>query len=109
VSLIEAVRRQVGGGGVVSPEEVTPERVASLVVAVACGAAGPLAAAQTAAGWSQEVLAALGCRRVRPGGRRAAASASTLGRLHRHVDVEELESVLAGWAVARAAGWGGVA
>jgi predicted transposase YbfD/YdcC len=73
-----------------------------LVVAVACGAAGPLAVAQFAAGFSQELLAALGCRRDRRTGLLKAPSASTFDRVRHCVDVTELEAALSSWAAARA-------
>src|ERR1039457_1586161 len=60
---------------------------------------GPLAVAQAAAGWGQEVLAAHGCRVSPRTGLRVAPSASMLGRLARLLDADELEAALT-WAVA---------
>jgi hypothetical protein len=76
--------------------------VSVLVAGVACGYASPLAVAQAAAGWDQEVLAGHGCRISPVTGLRVPPSASTLDRLGDHLDPAELESALSG-LVARAA------
>jgi len=78
------------------------------LVSVAAGAAaggyhGPLQAAQAAAGWDQEVLAAHGCRVSPRTGLREAPSASMLDRLGRFLlDPDEFEAAVSG-AVAAAA------
>ena len=73
-------------------------RLASLVsVAVAgtaAGHGGPLAIAQAAAGWGQDVLAAHGCRVSPRTGLRVAPSASTLGRLPEMIDPDRFEAAL---------------
>jgi predicted transposase YbfD/YdcC len=73
-------------------------RLASLVsVAVAgtaAGLGGPLAIAQAAAGWGQDVLAAHGCRVSPRTGLRVAPSASTLGRLPEMIDPDGFEAAL---------------
>jgi predicted transposase YbfD/YdcC len=73
-------------------------RLASLVsVAVAgtaAGHGGPLAIAQAAAGWGQDVLAAHGCRVSPRTGLRVAPSASTLGRLPKMIDPDGFEAAL---------------
>ena len=73
-------------------------RLASLVsVAVAgtaAGHGGPLAIAQAAAGWGQDVLAAHGCRVSPRTGLRVAPSASTLGRLPEMIDPDGFEAAL---------------
>jgi hypothetical protein len=74
----------------------------SLVSGVASAHGGPLAVAQAAAGWDQEVLAAHGCRISPRTGLRVAPSASMLGRLPRLPDADELEAALSA-AVAAAA------
>ena len=73
-----------------------------LVAGVACGHGGPLAIAQAAAGWDQEVLAAHGCRRSPAAGLLTAPSASTLGRLPRLLDADEFEAGLSGCLAAAA-------
>ncbi|MGH3192932.1 MAG: hypothetical protein ACRDOL_37900, partial [Streptosporangiaceae bacterium] len=81
-SLIEAVRRYLGGGRAPEPgvlrralaarltdprkrrgirHELAPV-VSVLVAGAACGRQSPLAIGQAAAGWGQELLAAHGCR-----------------------------------------------
>ena len=81
-------------------------QVASLVSVAAAGTAaghaGPLAIAQAAAGWDQEVLAAHGCWVSPQTGLRAAPSASTLDRLPKCLDPDEFEAALSA-AVAAAA------
>jgi predicted transposase YbfD/YdcC len=78
------------------------------VVSVAAGAAagghyGPLQAAQAAAGWDQEVLAAHGCRISPRTGLREAPSASMLDRLGKFLlDPDEFEAAISA-AVAAAA------
>ena len=73
-------------------------RLASLVsVAVAgtaAGLGGPLAIAQAAAGWDQDVLAVHGCRVSPRTGLRVAPSASTLGRLPEMIDPDGFEAAL---------------
>jgi predicted transposase YbfD/YdcC len=76
--------------------------VSVLVAGVACGYSGPLAIAQAAAGWDQQLLAAHGTRRNPATGLREPPSASTLGRLPRLLDADELEAGLSGWAAAAA-------
>jgi predicted transposase YbfD/YdcC len=70
----------------------------SLVSVMAGGAAGahygPLQAAQAAAGWDQDVLAAHGCWTSPRTGLRAAPSASMLDRLGRLLDPDEFETAL---------------
>jgi predicted transposase YbfD/YdcC len=73
--------------------------VSVLVAGVAAACPGPLAVAQAAAGWGQEVLAAHGCRVSPRTGLRVAPSASMLDRLARLLDADELEAALT-WAVA---------
>jgi predicted transposase YbfD/YdcC len=68
--------------------------VSVLVAGVAAAHSGPLAVAQAAAGWDQEVLAAHGCWRSPQTGLRAAPSASMLGRLGRLLDADEFEAAL---------------
>jgi hypothetical protein len=76
----------------------------SLVSVVAAGAArahyGPLAAAQAAAGWDQEVLAAHGCWICPRTGLRVAPSASMLDRLGKLLDPDEFEAALSAAAAA---------
>ena len=80
--------------------------LASLVSVSAAGVAaalsGPLAIAQAAAGWDQEVLAAHGCWTCPRTGLRAAPSASMLDRLGKLLDPDEFEAALSA-AVAAAA------
>jgi predicted transposase YbfD/YdcC len=73
-----------------------------LVAGVACGYCGPLAIAQAAAGWDQQLLAAHGTRRNPATGLHEPPSASTLGRLPRLLDADELEAGLSAWAAAAA-------
>jgi predicted transposase YbfD/YdcC len=73
-----------------------------LVAGVACGYSGPLAIAQAAQGWDQRLLAAHGTRRNPATGLHEPPSASTLGRLPRLLDADELEAGLSGWAAAAA-------
>jgi predicted transposase YbfD/YdcC len=68
--------------------------VSVLAAGVAAGHSGPLAVAQAAAGWGQEVLAAHGCRVSPRTGLRAAPSASMLDRLGKLLDADELEAAL---------------
>ena len=60
--------------------------------AAAC--TGPLAVAQAAKGWNQEVLAAHGCWTCPRTGLRAPPSASMLDRLAKLLDADELEAAL---------------
>ena len=68
--------------------------VSVLVAGVAAACSGPLAVAQAAAGWDQEVLAAHGCWTCPRTGLRAAPSASMLDRLGRLLDADEFEAAL---------------
>ncbi|MGH3124538.1 MAG: ISAs1 family transposase [Streptosporangiaceae bacterium] len=68
--------------------------VSVLVTGVACGYPSFTAIAEAAAGWDQEVLAALGTSRNRVTGGRVPPSASTLGRLPALLDADELEAAL---------------
>jgi len=113
-SLIEAVRRHLGGGQAPEPgalrralaarltdrrnrrgirHELAPV-VSVLVAGAACGYRGPLAIAQAAAGWDQELLAARGCRVSPAAGRRVAPPARTLYRVPEGLDADELEAAL---------------
>jgi predicted transposase YbfD/YdcC len=76
--------------------------VSVLVAGVAAACSGPLAVAQAAAGWGQEVLAAHGCRVSPRTGLRVAPSASMLDRLARLLDADELEAALTGAVAALA-------
>jgi len=71
-----------------------PSLVSVLVAGVASAHSGPLAVAQAAAAWDQEVLAAHGCRISPRTGLRVAPSASMLDRLPRLLDADELEAAL---------------
>jgi predicted transposase YbfD/YdcC len=73
-----------------------PSLVSVLVAGVASAHYGPLAVAQAAAGWDQEVLAAHGCRISPRTGLRVAPSASMLDRLPRLLDADEIEAALSG-------------
>jgi predicted transposase YbfD/YdcC len=121
-SLIEVVRCHLGEAGApVPPERAVslrevlagrltdprrprgirhslPSLVSVLVAGVACGHGGPLAIAQAAAGWDQEVLAAHGCRVSPATGQRMPPSASTVGRLPALLDADEVEAALSAWA-----------
>ena len=79
-----------------------PSLVSVLVAGVASGHCGPLAVAQAAAGWDQEVLAGHGCRISPRTGQRVAPSPSTLDRLPRLLDADELEAALSGCVAAAA-------
>jgi predicted transposase YbfD/YdcC len=72
--------------------------LSSLVSVAAAGTAaalsGPLAIAQAAARWDQEVLAAHGCWTCPRTGLRAAPSASMLDRLGKLLDPDEFEAAL---------------
>jgi predicted transposase YbfD/YdcC len=68
--------------------------VSVLVAGVAAAHSGPLAVAQAAAGWDQEVLAAHGCWTCPRTGLRAAPSASMLDRLPKLLDTDEFEAAL---------------
>ena len=126
-SLIDQVRYQLGeaGGRLAAPAEAASLRgtlaawltdprkrrgirhplaslTSVLIAGVACGYSGPLAIAQAAAGWDQQVLAAHGTRRNPATGLHEPPSASTLGRLPRLLDADELEAGLSAWATAAA-------
>ena len=68
--------------------------VSVLVAGVAAACTGPLAVAQAAAGWDQEVLAAHGCWISPRTGKRTAPSASMLDRLPGLLDPDQFEAVL---------------
>jgi len=70
--------------------------VSVLVAGAACGHGSPLAVAQAAEGWDQELLAAHGCRVHPVTGRRVAPSARTLYRIPAMLDADEFEAALAG-------------
>jgi predicted transposase YbfD/YdcC len=71
-----------------------PSLVSVLVAGVAAALSGPLAVAQTAAGWDQDVLAAHGCRISPRTGLRVPPSASMLDRLPKLLDADEFEAAL---------------
>jgi predicted transposase YbfD/YdcC len=79
-----------------------PSLVSVLVAGVASGHGGPLAVAQAAAGWDQEVLAGHGCRISPRTGLRVAPSASMLDRLPRLLDADEFEAALSACVAAAA-------
>jgi len=79
-----------------------PSLISVLVAGVAAACTGPLAVAQAARGWSQEVLAAHGCRVSPRTGLRVPPSASMLDRLPRLLDPDELEAALTGAVAALA-------
>ena len=79
-----------------------PSLVSVLVAGVASGHGGPLAVAQAAAGWDQEVLAAHGCRVSPRTGLRVAPSASMLDRLPKLLDADEFEAALSASVAAAA-------
>jgi hypothetical protein len=115
-SLIEAVRRHLGGGEAPEPgvlrraleARLTDSRkrrgirhelgpaVSVLVAGAACGHQSPLAIGQAAAGWDQELLAAHGCRISPATGLRVPPSARTLYRIPQGLDAGELEAALTG-------------
>jgi predicted transposase YbfD/YdcC len=115
-SLIEAVRRHLGGGEVPEPGalrralavRLTDSRkrrgirhelaaaVSVLVAGAACGHGSPLAVAQAAAGRGQELLAGHGCRVSPATGLRVPPSARTLYRIPVIVDADEFEAALTG-------------
>jgi len=71
-----------------------PSLVSVLIAGVAAALSGPLAVAQAAAGWDQDVLAAHGCRISPRTGLRVAPSASMLDRLGKLLDPDEFEAAL---------------
>ncbi len=79
-----------------------PSLISVLVAGVAGACGGPLAVAQAAAGWSQEVLAEHGCWRSPRTGLLAAPSASMFDRLPGLLDPDELEAALSAAAAALA-------
>ena len=105
-SLIEAVRRHLGGGEAPEPgallralaARLTDSRkrrgirhelaaaVSVLVAGAACGHRSPLVIAEAAAGWGQELLAAHGCRVSPATGLRVPPSARTLYRIPETLD-----------------------
>jgi predicted transposase YbfD/YdcC len=68
--------------------------ISVLVAGVASAYYGPLAVAQAAAGWDQDVLAGHGCRVSPRTGLRVPPSASMLDRLPKLLDADELEAAL---------------
>ena len=70
--------------------------VSVLVAGAASGHQSPLAIAEAAAGWDQELLAAHGCRISPATGLRAAPSARTLYRLPQGLDADGFEAALSG-------------
>jgi predicted transposase YbfD/YdcC len=70
--------------------------VSVLVAGIAAACAAVLAVAQAAGGWDQGVLEAHGCWRSPRTGLLAAPSASTLDRLGKLLDADELEAALTG-------------
>ncbi len=68
--------------------------VSVLVAGVASAHCGPLAVAQAAAGWDQDVLTGHGCRVSPRTGLRVPPSASMLDRLPKLLDADELEAAL---------------
>jgi predicted transposase YbfD/YdcC len=76
--------------------------ISVLVAGVAAACTGPLAVAQAASGWDQEVLEAHGCRVSPRTGLRVPPSASMLDRLPRLLDPDELEAALTGAVAALA-------
>ena len=68
--------------------------VSVLVTGVASAHCGPLAVAQAAAGWDQDVLTGHGCRVSPRTGLRVPPSASMLDRLPKLLDADELEAAL---------------
>ena len=112
--LIECIRRHFPSGAAPDPvrfREALARRLADLrgvngirhqlaslvsvaVAGTAAGLGGPLAIAQAAAGWGQDVLAAHGCRVSPRTGLRVAPSASTLGRLPEMIDPDGFEAAL---------------
>ncbi|MGH3403554.1 MAG: ISAs1 family transposase [Streptosporangiaceae bacterium] len=115
-SLISLVRRYLGGGEAPEPGlllralagRLTDSRkrrgirhqlvpaVSVLVAGAACGHGTPLAIAEAAAGWDQELLAAHGCRISPATGLRAAPSARTLYRIPQILDADQFEAALTG-------------
>jgi predicted transposase YbfD/YdcC len=79
-----------------------PSLVSVMIAGAAAAHGGPLAVAQAAAGWDQEVLAAHGCRVSPRTGLRVAPSASMLGRLGKLLDADELEAALSASVAAAA-------
>ena len=112
--LIECIRRHFPSGTAPDPvrfREALAWRLADLrglngirhqlaslvsvaVAGTAAGLGGPLAIAQAAAGWDQDVLAVHGCRVSPRTGLRVAPSASTLGRLPEMIDPGGFEAAL---------------
>ena len=79
-----------------------PSLISVLAAGMAAACTGPLAAAQAAKGWSQEVLAAHGCRVSPRTGLRVAPSASMPGRPGKLLDADELEAALSASVAAAA-------
>jgi predicted transposase YbfD/YdcC len=115
-SLISLVRRYLGGGRAPEPgvllqalagrladsrkrrgirHQLTPA-VSVLVAGAACGHGNPLAIAEAAAGWDQELLAAHGCRISPATGLRVPPSARTLYRIPQILDADQFEAALTG-------------
>ncbi|MGH3189595.1 MAG: ISAs1 family transposase [Streptosporangiaceae bacterium] len=115
-SLISVVRRYLGGGR--APEPGVLRRalagrladsrnrrgirhqlasvVSVLAAGAACGYQSPLAVAEAAAGWDQELLAAHGCRISPATGLRVPPSARTLYRVPQGLDADSFEAALTG-------------
>src|SRR5207249_4369373 len=81
-----------------------PSLISVLVAGMTAACTGPLAVAQAAKGWSQEVLEAHGCRVSPRTGLRVPPSASMLDRLGKLLDADELEAALTGTVAAPALG-----
>ena len=79
-----------------------PSLVSVVVAGVASARGGPLAVAQAAAGWDQEVLAAHGCRVSPRTGLRVAPSAAMLDRLPKLLEADELKAALSACVAAAA-------
>ncbi len=79
-----------------------PSLISVLVAGMTAACTGPLAVAQAAKGWSQEVLEAHGCRVSPRTGLRVPPSASMLDRLGKLLDADELEAALTGTVAALA-------
>ncbi|MGH3237195.1 MAG: ISAs1 family transposase [Streptosporangiaceae bacterium] len=115
-SLISLVRRYLGGGQAPEPgalrralagrladsrkrrgirHQLAPV-VSVLAAGAACGYQSPLAIAQAAAGWDQELLAAHGCWISPATGLRVPPSARTLYRIPQGLDADSFEAALTG-------------
>ena len=88
------MRDALADSPVVAVKFPLPSLVSVLIAGVAAALSGPLAVAQAAAGWDQDVLAAHGCRISPRTGLRVAPSASMLDRLGKLLDPDEFEAAL---------------